>query len=331
MAKKADLLEEAKTLGLEVTEKNTIAEIEAAIDGAEKKTAEVEVESPEETSEEPKVAKAGKRSAKAAAEAEQLAAKEERKEKVAAGEIDPSVEGIKKGATPKIRPLIERRAKNYRAAAEKIDSNKTYNLAEAIKLATQTSTVKFDASVELHMRLGVDPRQADQNIRGNLVLPHGTGKTVRVAVFGNADDIKTAKAAGADVAGENDFLDQLKKEEINFDVLISTPQMMSQLGRFARTLGPKGLMPNPKSGTVTTDIKSAVEQAKAGQVEYRVDPTGIVHQAVGKVSFGSDKLVENTQALVDAIKAAKPSSIKANYIESVFVTTSMGPSIKVSL
>ena len=329
MAKKAELLEQAQSLGLEVTEKNTIAEIEAAIAGADAPVeAPVEEAAAEET---PKVAKAGKRSAKALAEAEAEQEKEIRKAKVAAGELDPSTEGIKKGAAPKVRPLIERRGKNYRAAFEKVDPNKSYSLADAMKLATETSTTKFDASVELHIRLGVDPRQADQNIRGNLVLPNGTGKTVRVAVFGNADDIKAAKDAGADIAGENDFIEQLKKEEINFDVLISTPQMMSQLGRFARLLGPKGLMPNPKSGTVTTDIAKAVQQAKAGQVEYRVDPTGIVHQAVGKVSFGDAKLTENAQALVDAVMAAKPASVKGNYVESVFATTSMGPSIKVSL
>ena len=216
-------------------------------------------------------------------------------------------------------------------AAEKVDSKKSYALSDALALATQTSTVKFDATVEVHMRLGVDPRQADQNIRGNLVLPNGTGKDVRVAVFGNADDIKAAQDAGADVVGENEFIDQLKKEEINFDVLISTPQMMSQLGRFARLLGPKGLMPNPKSGTVTNDIANAVQQAKAGQVEYRVDPTGIVHVGIGKVSFGAEKLKVNADALIEAVVGAKPNSIKGNYIESVYVTTSMGPGIKVAL
>ncbi len=324
MAKKAELLEKAQSLGLEVTEKNTIAEIEAAIEGAGETP---EVEAPER---EASVAKAGKRSAKAIAEAEAEEAKEERKAKVAAGEIDPSEDGEKKGAAPITRPLIERRSKAYRAAYEKVEQDKEYALADALKLATETSTVKFDATVELHVRLGVDPRQADQNIRGNLVLPNGTGKDVRVAVFGAADDVKAAKAAGADVAGEADFIDQLKKEEINFDVLISSPQMMSQLGRFARLLGPKGLMPNPKSGTVTTDIAGAVKQAKAGMVEFRVDPTGIVHLGIGKVSFGGDKLLENAEAFMENLKNAKPSSIKGNYIETIYVSTSMGPSIKVS-
>ena len=274
------------------------------------------------------VAKAGKRSAKAIAEDEEKAAKEERKAKIAAGEIDP-IDEVKKGPAPKVRPLLERRSKSYQAAHKQIDRSKNYELKDALEMAVKTSVTSFDASVEIHVRLNVDPKQADQNIRGNLVLPQGTGKNVRVAVFGNADEVKIAKAAGADIAGEADFLDQLKKEVIDFDVLISTPQMMSQLGRFARLLGPKGLMPNPKSGTVTTDVKGAVEQAKAGMVEYRVDPTGIVHLAIGKASFGPERLLENAQAVMESISQSKPGSIKGNFIESVFVTTSMGPSIRV--
>jgi large subunit ribosomal protein L1 len=331
MAKKAELLEQAQALGLKVTAKNTIADIEAAIAGVETSTVSEDTPAEESTATAPKIAKAGKRSAKALAEAEEAEEKEIRKAKVEAGELDPSEESIKKGAAPKIRPMIERRSKGYREVAKKVDENKSYSLADALKLATETSPVKFDASVELHVRLGVDPRQADQNIRGNIVLPNGTGKTVRVAVFGNADDIKAAKAAGADIAAEAEFLDQLKKEEINFDVLISTPQMMSQLGKFARTLGPKGLMPNPKSGTVTTDVAAAVTQAKAGQVEYRVDPTGIVHQGIGKVSFGTEKLSQNADVLMEALNAAKPASIKGIYLLSLYVTTSMGPSIKVAV
>lgn len=325
MAKKAELLEKAQAMGLEVTSKNTIAEIESAIEAAGEESV---VEAPER---EVAVAKAGKRSAKAIAEAEAEAEKEERKAQVAAGEVDSSDAGEKKGETPITRPKAERRGKRYKEAFAKIDHEKVYALNDGLKLATETSTTKFDASVELHIRLGVDPRQADQNIRGTVALPHGTGKTVRVAVFGGSDDVNAAKAAGADIAGENELLEQLSKEEINFDVLISTPQMMSQLGRFARLLGPKGLMPNPKSGTVTADVAKAVEQAKAGQVEYRVDPTGIVHTAIGKVSFGGDKLLENAQAVVDAITSARPASIKGNYVVSVYVTTSMGPGIQVSI
>lgn len=329
MAKKAELLEKAQSLNLEVSAKNTIAELEAAIINAEETTATEQVE--EVVEETTAVAKSGKRSAKAIAETKAADEKEMRKAQVATGELDPSAEDIKKGAAPKTRPMVERRSKGYRAAAEKIDSKKEYSLADAMKLATETSTTKFDSSVEMHLRLGVDPRQADENIRGNLVLPHGTGKSVRVAVFGGTDEITAAKSAGADIAGEADLLDQLKKEVIEFDVLISTPQMMSQLGKFARLLGPKGLMPNPKSGTVTKDVAAAVKQAKAGQVEYRVDPTGIVHQAIGKVSFGADKLTQNGEALLEAIKGAKPLNLKGNYLESIYVTTSMGPSVRVKL
>ena len=182
----------------------------------------------------------------------------------------------------------------------------------------------------MHVRLSVDPRQADQNIRGMLVLPAGTGKNVRVAVFGDVEDIAAAKKAGADIAGGDDFLAQLDKGTIDFDVLVATPQMMAKLGKYARTLGPKGLMPNPKSGTVTKDVAKAVTEAKAGRVEFRVDSTGIVHLAIGKVSFGAAKLGENAAAVVASLKAAKPSSVKATYVKTVFVTTSMGPSIRVA-
>ncbi len=277
------------------------------------------------STEETKLAKAGKRSAKALAEAEEKAAKEARK--AAREDQEEFVE--KKGPAPKTRTLLERRSKSYKKAHSQIDADKTYDLKSALELATKTSPVKFDATVELHVRLNVNPKLAEENIRGNVVLPHGTGKVIRVAVFGNADDIKAAKAAGADIAGEADFLDQLAKEQIDFDVLISTPQMMSQLGKFARLLGPKGLMPNPKSGTVTANVADAVSKAKAGLVEYRVDPTGIIHLGIGKVSFGGDKLNDNAQIVLESIQNAKPGSIKGQYIESMFVSTSMGPSIKV--
>ena len=179
------------------------------------------------------------------------------------------------------------------------------------------------------MRLNVDPKQADQNIRETLQLPAGTGKTVRVAVFGEEDDVAAAKKAGADVAGAEEFLQQLDKGVINFDVLIATPTVMAKLGKYARVLGPKGLMPNPKSGTVTKDVTKAIEQAKAGKVEFRVDETGIVHLGAGKVSFGADKLFQNVQAVFASLKAAKPNSIKGNYVNTIYFTTTMGPSIKV--
>ncbi len=269
-----------------------------------------------------KVAKAGKRSAKGLEEAEAKADKIEhqkhRTEEEAEAEMKP------KAPVKPTRSRLERRSKGYRKAAELVENGKVYGLNEALELATKTSSVKFDASVELHINLGVDPRQADQNIRANLVLPQGTGKTVRVAVF--ADD----KVDGADLVGVEEITKQLEKGEISFDTLIATPTNMPKLGKYARLLGPRGLMPNPKSGTVTTDVQKAVAEAKAGRVEYRVDSTGIVHLAVGKVSFGGVKLLENASAVMTSIKAAKPQSVKGNYIKAVHVTTTMGPSITVN-
>ncbi|MBQ2672678.1 50S ribosomal protein L1 [Candidatus Saccharibacteria bacterium] len=224
---------------------------------------------------------------------------------------------------------MERRGKKYQEAAKLVEKGKTYTLKDAIELALKTNPTKFDASVEIHTRLGVDPRQADQNIRTTIVLPNGNGKEVRVAVFAPIDVCKTAKAAGADIAEDEEFLKQLEKGTINFDVLISTPQYMPKLGKFARLLGPKGLMPNPKAGTVTMDVEKAVKESKAGKVEYRVDKQAIVHIGVGKTSFGADKLLENANAFFDSLKAQKPASLKGSYVKSVFITTTMGPSIAV--
>lgn len=281
----------------------------------------------EETiNEEPeKFAKSGKKSKKhieeVKAEEERQARKVERKEKEA--EVKP------KGATPVTRPKIERRGKKYQEAAKLIEKGKTYSLKEAIELAIKTNPSKFDASVEIHTRLGVDPRQADQNIRTTLVLPNGNGKTIKVAVFAPLDVCKAAKTAGADIAEDEAFLKQLDKGIIDFDVLISTPQYMPKLGKYARLLGPKGLMPNPKAGTVTTDVEKAVKESKAGKVEYRVDKQAIVHIGIGKTSFGTEKLLENANAFFDSLKSQKPSSLKGTYVKSVFVTTTMGPSIPV--
>jgi large subunit ribosomal protein L1 len=284
------------------------------------------IETPEQTTTEvteAKTAKAGKRSEKALKEADEKQAKEERK--VAAAEAEDKPKPAQKPA----RSKLERKGKGYRKSAELVDSKKTYSLKEALDLVTKTSHVKFDATVEVHVNLGVDPRQADQNLRDTIVLPAGTGRTVRVAVFGAPDDIATAKKAGADIAAGEEFLQQLDKGVIDFDILIATPSMMAKLGKYARTLGPKGLMPNPKSGTVTTDVAKAVTEAKAGRLEYRVDSTGIVHVGVGKVSFGADKLNQNVRAVFASIKSNKPASIKSTYVKSVHLTTSMGPSIKV--
>ncbi len=333
---KADLLKKAAELGLkDITPKSTMAEMREAIaaatnkqkggkDGTAEESNATESQADQQTTEEVKVpttgvAKAGKRSAKATREAEEAEAKEARKAETAVAAEAP------KAPKPKTRSRLERAGKKLREAAKLVEKDKQYTLAEAVELATKTSTTKFDATVEVHINLNVDPRQADQNLRDNFVLPNGTGKTVRVAVF---DD---EKAAGADISGVETITKALDKGEINFDILIATPATMAKLGKYARVLGPKGLMPNPKSGTVTTDVAKAVEQAKAGRVEYRVDSTGIVHLGVGKVSFGAPKLLENVQAVFASVKAAKPASIKGNYVKNITVSTSMGPGIKVAV
>lgn len=292
------------------------AELKEAVEAKEEPSVEIE-----EAADEPKTAKAGKRSAKAIAEAEEKTAKDARKE--SKGDEKP------KEAKKPTRSKAERAGKKYREATKLIDKAKLYTLKEALELAIITSTTKFDATVEIHLNLGVDPRQADQNVRDTVVLPAGTGKSLRVAVFAEADDAKKAKDAGADIAGSDELLADLEKETINFDVLISTPQQMAKLGKYARLLGPRGLMPNPKSGTVTTDVAKAVTEAKAGRVEYRVDQAGIVHLGIGKVSFGPEKLLDNANAVMASIRAAKPASLKGTYIMAVHVTTSMGPSLKV--
>lgn len=270
------------------------------------------------------VAKAGKRSEKAIKETEAKIAKEEHKAEANEDEVKPHVPVV---AT---RTRLARRSKGYRKSAEQLEAGKAYTLAEALELATKTSHVKFDAGVELHVRLGVDPRQADQNLRDTVVLPAGTGRKIRIAVFADADQVVAAKKAGADIAAGEEFLEQLDKGVIDFDILIATPQTMAKLGKYARVLGPKGLMPNPKSGTVTTDVAKAVTESKAGRVEYRVDSTGIVHVGVGKVSFGGAKLLENVQAILASIKSNKPSGLKGNYVRSIYVSSSMGPSIRVA-
>ncbi len=268
--------------------------------------------------------KSGKRSVKGIAEAEAKTEKVESQQNRAEEKAEETAAEKPKQPVKPTRSRLERRGKSYRKSAELIEKGKVYSLKDALELATKTSSVKFDASVELHINLGVDPRQADQNIRANLVLPQGTGKTVRVAVF--ADD----QVDGADLIGVEAITNDLDKGTINFDILISTPANMAKLGKYARMLGPRGLMPNPKSGTVTADVTKAVAEAKAGRVEYRVDSTGIVHLAIGKVSFGGEKLLENANAVLSSIKGAKPNSVKGTYVKAVHVTTTMGPSISVS-
>ena len=320
--KVAEVKEKVEKAAEEV--KENLEEAHAIAEGV-KEAVKEDVEEKVEEAEE-KFAKAGKKSKKhieeVKAEAERQARKLERKAAEEAGEKP-------KGAKPVTRPRIERRGRKYQEVAKLVEKGKAYTLKDAVELAIKTSPVKFDASVEIHARLGVDPRQADQNIRTTLVLPNGNGKAVRVAVFAPLDVCKAAKAAGADIAEDEEFLKSLEKGEISFDVLISTPQYMPKLGKFARVLGPKGLMPNPKAGTVTTDVEKAVKEAKAGKVEYRVDKQSIVHIGVGKVSFGADKLVENAEAFFESLKNQKPASLKGSYVKSVFITTTMGPSIEI--
>lgn len=327
MAKKADLLIVASELKLKVSEANTIAEIEAAI--AEAK---ISTDAPvsEIVEKDVKLAKSGKRSEKAIKEVVEKIAKEERKEH---GDTTPQSDeaeaNIKKGPKPVTRPKLERRGKNYQKAAELVDKTKTYSLADALELATKTNPSKFDASVEIHVKLGVDPRQADQNIRATVSLPNGTGKTIKVAVFAPESEHAAAKKAGADIIGDEEFLKQLDKEDISFDILITTPQYMPKLGKYARMLGPRGLMPNPKSGSVAVDVSKAVTEAKAGKVEYRVDKQAIIHLSVGKVSFGAKKLEENAQAFFDSLKSQKPTGLKGSYLKTTSISASQGPSMKV--
>jgi len=335
MAKKADLLAELNKLDAEtkLNAKNTIAEIEAEIlklsglDKVKKEEAAPEVAEEivaEEVTEET-FAKAGKRSKKVVEETKAEEERQARKEEAATIPVEEKA----RGPVPVTRPLIERRGKKYQEVAKLVESEKLYGLAEALELATKTNPSKFDATVEVHVRMNVDPRQADQNIRATVSLPNGSGKTIRVAVFAPEDLVKKAKVAGADVAGDEEFLRQLDKEVIDFDVLIATPAYMPKLGKYARMLGPKGLMPNPKAGTVTADVEKAVKEAKSGKIEYRVDKQAIVHVGIGKVSFGAKKLEENAVIFFDSLKTQKPASIKGGYVKSVYVTTSQGPSIKV--
>lgn len=380
MAKsKADLLAEAKKLGLDVSEKNTVAEITAAIKDAANQVAEDVVEAAKEVStaveataegeevaeekraeeiaedvehavaetseavetaveaeneaveQEEHFAKAGKRSEKSVKAAEAEAERQARKEAGDTTPQDGAVANIEKGPAPKTRTLAERKGKNYKKVAAKVEKDKVYSLAEGLKLATETSTTKFDSTVELHVRLGVDPKQADQNIRSTVTLPNGTGKTVRVAAFVADTDVDAVKADGADIAGESEISKLLEKENLDFDVLVAVPQMMPKLGRYARLLGPRGLMPNPKAGTVSANPAQAVKEAKAGKVEYRVDKQGIVHMGIGKVSFGADKLAENAKAFISSLMSVRPTSLKGNYVLSAAVSTTMGPGIKVNL
>lgn len=224
-----------------------------------------------------------------------------------------------------------KRGKNYLDSEKLVDKANFYLPIEAMELAVNTSKAKFDETIELAVRLGVDPRHADQQVRGAVVLPHGTGKTVKVLVFAKGDKAKEAEIAGADYVGAEEYIEKIQKENwFDFDIVVATPDMMGTVGKLGRVLGPKGLMPNPKSGTVTFDVAKALADIKAGKVEYRVDKTSIVHVPIGKKSFGKEKLSENFKALMEALIKAKPVAAKGQYLKSIVVSSTMGPGIKIN-
>ena len=226
---------------------------------------------------------------------------------------------------------MAKKSKKYVEALNKIDRTRLYDATEALSLVAEVATAKFDETVEAHIKLGVDSRHADQQVRGAVVLPHGTGKTKRVLVFAKGAKAAEAEAAGADFVGAEELVQKIQKENwFDFDVVVATPDMMGVVGRLGRVLGPKGLMPNPKSGTVTFDVAKAIDEIKAGKVEYRLDKTNIIHVPVGKVSFGGEKLAENFAALMDAIVKAKPAAAKGQYLRSVTVASTMGPGVKIN-
>jgi len=226
---------------------------------------------------------------------------------------------------------MAKRGKSYQESSKLIDKQNLYDVTEAIELVQKTAKAKFDETIELSVKLGVDPRHAEQQVRGAVVLPHGTGKTKRVLVFAKGDKVKEAENAGADFVGAEELVTKIQTENwFDFDVIVATPDMMGVVGRLGRVLGPKGLMPNPKSGTVTFDVEKAINDIKAGKVEYRVDKTSIAHMPIGKASFGTEKLKENFETLMEAIIKAKPSAAKGKYLKSVVVSSTMGPGIKIN-
>jgi large subunit ribosomal protein L1 len=224
---------------------------------------------------------------------------------------------------------MAKKGKKYLEAAQLIDRTKAYSVVEAVELAKKANFSKFDATVEVAFRLGVDPKKADQQIRGAVVLPNGTGKTQRVLVFAKGEKAKEAEAAGADFVGDADYINKIQQGWFDFDVIVATPDMMGEVGKLGRVLGPKGLMPNPKTGTVTFDVTKAVNEIKAGKVEYRVDKAGNIHAPIGKVSFEDAKLVENFTTIYETLQKVKPAAAKGTYMKNISVTTTMGPGVKV--
>lgn len=261
-------------------------------------------------------AKAGKRSAKAQAEATAKEVKEAKKE------VKEEVKKVKQ------KPRVKKYSKNQKAARELIDKSKLYTIKEAIDLLPQVSKVKFDATAEIHVTLNIDPRQADQMVRTNSILPAGTGKTVKVAVIASDKDAAAAKSAGADMVDAEALIKEISQEKFSFDVLIATPEKMGELGKLAKVLGPKGLMPSPKNGTVTAEPAKAVDEFKKGKVEIKNDANGVVHVAFGKLSFKNDDLYANAKAVIKALATSKPSGVKGVFIKNMFITASMSPSIK---
>ncbi|GAB3795845.1 50S ribosomal protein L1 [Virgibacillus kimchii] len=226
---------------------------------------------------------------------------------------------------------MAKRGKRHQEALKLVDRSKSYDIEEAIKLVKETAKANFDETVEAAFRLGVDPKKADQQIRGAMVLPHGTGKTQRVLVFAKGDKAKEAEEAGADYVGESDYINQINQGWFEFDVIVATPDMMAEVGKLGRVLGPKGLMPNPKTGTVTFEVEKAVKDIKAGKVEYRVDKSANIHVPIGKISFEDEKLKENFAALAEQIVKVKPQSSKGTYMKNVSVSSTMGPGVKVDV
>jgi large subunit ribosomal protein L1 len=239
------------------------------------------------------------------------------------------VGGYSAKTTIKEEMKMAKKGKKYIEASKLVDSTKAYPIGEAIELAKKTNFTKFDATVEVAFRLGVDPKKADQQIRGAVVLPNGTGKTQRVLVFAKGEKAKEAEAAGADFVGDADYINKIQQGWFDFDVIVATPDMMGEVGKLGRVLGPKGLMPNPKTGTVTFDVEKAINEIKAGKVEYRVDKAGNIHVPIGKVSFENEKLVENFNTIFDTMMKVKPAAAKGTYMKNVSVTSTMGPGVKV--
>lgn len=285
----------------------------------ESKKVDTAVEPVEEVQKETKkadTAKAGKRSAKAQAEVTAKEAKEAKKE------VKEEAKKVKQ------KPRVKKYSKNQKSSRELIEKSKLYSLKEAVELLPKISKVKFDATAEIHVTLNIDPRQADQIVRTNSVLPAGTGKPVKIAVIANEKDAQSAKSAGADMVDANVVIKDISKEKFDFDVLIATPDKMGELGKLAKILGPKGLMPSPKNGTVTNDPAKAVEEFKKGKVEIKNDANGVVHVAFGKLSFKNDDLYNNARSVVKALATAKPAGVKGVFIKNMFITASMSPSIK---